>query len=302
MSDQSKVPSAPPSMYPAIPAPVSDISVTFSDSRSYRVIEEFAKQHPKLLVPIVHRSSKHFEKYILPVSFGENLTGCSFDTPRELDECIQELKYYGIKLTDSQTWNIFQTSGLVDKFMKIRHWWLEHKKPKEQKLKSKYRKNFELFSVEWERFLNISSYSGRYALDRANPSTVFNLSSAVLINNLINDRIQILLYQNYLYDNVLEIYCDQFISYLIQGKEDCFALFHVQIGTASLFSLSEGTIGGSLLSAGAGMLAPPGFGMLAQVGTDMLVNGAVQMGQAGFGYAREYQRNPMQDGRMSRFA
>ena len=102
--------------------PVVQKQITFSDGSKFYVKPEWVTKYPKLNEDIIYRSSKMFGKYILPVLAGQSLKTKDTDEEIELTELLNEVFYYGIELTSSQTMDLAVCSGFVRLVNRIREY------------------------------------------------------------------------------------------------------------------------------------------------------------------------------------
>jgi len=215
------------------------LTVKFADGNQFFIRKEWADKYPKLKEPVIYRSSRMFNAYIIPVLSGQSLQSKETDEKIELTELIEELSYFGIELNEKQITELSDISGLIQLVNRVRDY-IKRKNAKKY-FKKKYVKRVEDFQVNWDSYINLLSR-------KYDNKKLKELSYDLIYSILCSDEYYNVIEINYKFKNMMFEFCHWFELVVIKKNADAFIQLQVNL------SVSFGTHLTNIIDNGTSML------------------------------------------------
>ena len=218
-----------PPLYPILTTE-DYVDLNFVDGSIIKISRSFYDKHDALKVKITNYDSAKFRKYICPLIYGESLKGLSYDETQEIDELIDILHVFHISdLTDEQYLNLGEASGIIKKCFRIKNFLLSKSKVKDDgslKIKDKDLANrIATFATDFYKLL--------LALNKSNSvkySTSFlSINYDYVINLIMLNQYTNMCKLNLAQWNIISIFCDYFISFIIDNKDKFYCLINLNL-------------------------------------------------------------------------
>ena len=173
-----------------------NVVIQFADFTSHIISRSIFEQYPKLQDNPIKRTRASFISYILPIINGDRLIMKSVDTFEELSEIINEINYYGIKLSQQQVVDIHISAGIVELIQAIK---MKYFKRMSKCLNSEFKNRLKVYSDYWNTLID------RFA-DYKKDEDYKKIKFDILIKLIENGSIFDLLSMNIYYDNQIAIF------------------------------------------------------------------------------------------------
>jgi hypothetical protein len=191
--------------------------VYFHTGECVKILKSIIERYKALQAPIIFRSYKKFDKYILPLLYcqSDSLMTEALDTQQECTELMNEIKYYKLEISQIQALQLAQNTNLIGDIEGIREYMLKRINPKTGLLKKKSsQEKVKVFSEFWNNLLlavNINNYM--------ETSLVKSLLFANLINLIMNSQMAELANIN-IQDSMLSLFCKYFKRFVCDHNKE----------------------------------------------------------------------------------
>ncbi|KAJ4453954.1 hypothetical protein PAPYR_11458 [Paratrimastix pyriformis] len=196
---------------PATPRTEEIVEVEFADKVKRNIRSSWRETIPLLASDRVMRSSLKFDRYIFPLLNGDTLRWSEdVDTKRELGEMVEELRCYGMSLSEAQLQAVSDGSGFTRKINTVRDYINAHE---EACFNRGYRRATTQFAEQWDRYVTLLATKYQCA-------NLETLKFVLIRDTVLSKDIYSLLDLNLKYRNVVYEFFDWFDAFVIHSDRD----------------------------------------------------------------------------------
>ncbi|KAJ4453846.1 hypothetical protein PAPYR_11569 [Paratrimastix pyriformis] len=187
------------------------VEIEFADKVKRNIKASWQRQVPLLASSKIMRSSLKFDRYIFPLLNGDTLRWSEdVDTKRELGEMVEELRCYGMALSEGQLQSVSDGSGFTRQINKVRDYINSHEAAC---FNRSYRNATSQFAVEWDKYVMV--LAAKLQCDKME-----SLKFTLLRDTVVSKDIYSLLDLNLKYRNVVYEFFDWFDAFVIKGDRE----------------------------------------------------------------------------------
>lgn len=196
---------------------VETTAITFVDNATVQVPTSIYNTYEKMRQSVILRPSKMFMKYVLPVILNMQCVGKNWDEEAEIDEFLEEINYYGVKLSPSQIYNVCDACGMIDKLQQIKKYINKRYDVANKRFdSSSLRTRVDNFGSCWDTICKVKCTYANLLTDNCVPSAVTHATILGMLITLTVMDIQTLCSNNITYLNLIDKYLKYFINIVIK--------------------------------------------------------------------------------------
>jgi len=221
------------------------VQIEFHDGVKMLIPAAVIAKYPAITPNVkIFRSSEKFKKYILPLLYSDtdSLRTSNVDTTVEVTELINEIKFYGIILTDLQCIEICENLGMTDKIDEVKNY-IAKKTNKDGTLKVSAKSKIANFQNYWNGLISSIKIADFHQIYQLQPLLFTNLITLICKSEIIQ------LSRLNLNNNMLTIFVNYFHKYCIEENKGCLLnlqlTFNGQINLGSLTGNAVPIVSGS---------------------------------------------------------
>ncbi|KAJ4453063.1 hypothetical protein PAPYR_12569 [Paratrimastix pyriformis] len=187
------------------------VEIEFADKVKRNIKASWQRQVPLLASSKIMRSSLKFDRYIFPLLNGDTLRWSEdVDTKRELGEMVEELRCYGMALSEGQLQSVSDGSGFTRQINKVRDYINSHETAC---FNRSYRNATTQFAAQWDRYVAVLGA-------KLQCEKMESLKFTLLRDTVVSKDIYSLLDLNLKYRNVVYEFFDWFDAFVIRGDRE----------------------------------------------------------------------------------
>ncbi|KAJ4458704.1 hypothetical protein PAPYR_5470 [Paratrimastix pyriformis] len=187
------------------------VEIEFADKVKRNIRRSWQERLPSLAAARIMRSSLKFDRYIFPLLNGDTLRWSEdVDTKRELGELVEELRCYGMVLSEEQLQSVSDGSGFTRQINKVRDYINAHEAAC---FNRSYRKATSQFALEWDKYVAV--LAAKLQCDKLE-----SLKFTLLRDTVVSKDIYSLLDLNLKYRNVVYEFFDWYDAFVIKGDRE----------------------------------------------------------------------------------
>jgi hypothetical protein len=192
-----------------VPISVENVTIHFSDFTSHVISKKIFDEYKVFQQNPIMRTRKTFIDYILPLLNNDRMIMKSCDTFEEMSTIINEINYYGLKLTQQQIMDLHVSCGALELMQKMK---MKYYRNMSKCLNSEFKRRLNVFSEYWNTMIDKLA---QYKKDDEYKKITFELIMKIVENGSLFD----LLTMNIYYENQIFMFWKYFKSVVFDNDD-----------------------------------------------------------------------------------